>query len=209
MICPVCNAECPPRTVFCSHCHTTLVEGLAEADQIVEKAYPGSALVHLWRGEDAALHASLLQALTEAGIPLHEQAMGSGPSARPIDRLLDHVHPRFGFEVAVLSSHLAQAEVILEKLLNEGVADMSLPVKNAAEETLPKPRPLGSSIPTVELWSGEDKSLAGFLEAALRENGLAIRVDRHGLSQEIYVVPADQSRAREIVREIIEGAPPE
>ena len=151
MICPACNTEFPHGTVFCSRCHVTLVADVAEADEMVEKAYPGSALVQLWRGEDAALHASILEALAEANIPFYEQPLGSGPSARPIDQLLDHAHPRFGFEVAVLSSNLAEAEVILEKLLNEGPVDMALAADEEAAQAAPKAKSPAMGVATCEV----------------------------------------------------------
>ncbi len=209
MICPACNTEFPHGTVFCSRCHVTLVADLTEADELVEKAYPGSALVQLWRGEDAALHASISEALAEANIPFYEQPLGSGPSARPIDALLDHAHPRFGFEVAVLSSNLAEAEVILEKLLNEGPMDMALTANDAPEQARPKRRSAAIGMAISEVWSGEDESLAGFLGAALKENGIPVRVERHGQRAAVYTPPEEESRAREIIREIVEGAAPE
>jgi hypothetical protein len=185
------------------------VADLVEADEIVEKAYPGSALVQLWRGEDAALHASILEALAEANIPFYEQPLGSGPSARPIDKLLDHAHPRFGFEVAVLSSNLAEAEVILEKLLNEGPMDMALSADDVAEPVNRKLKLPSSGAATCEVWSGDDENLAGFLGAALKENGIVVRVERHGQRVTVYVPPDEESGAREIAREIVESAPPE
>ncbi len=209
MVCPACNQEFPHGTVFCNRCHVTLVADLIEADELIEKAYPGSALVQLWRGEDAALHASILEALAEAGIPFYEQPLGSGPSARPIDALLDHAHPRFGFEVAVLSSHLAEAEAILERLLKEGPVDMALTANEAAEQAKPKRRSAAMSMAISEVWSGEDESLAGFLGVALKENGIPVRVERHGQRAAVYAPPEDEGRAREIIREIVEGAPPE
>jgi len=209
MLCPSCNAKFPHGTVFCSRCHVTLINDLAEADETVEKAYPGSALVHLWRGEDAALHASLLEALTAAGIPFYEQPLGAGPSARPIDRLLEHAHPRFGFEVAVLSSRLAQAEVILEKLLHEGPVDMALAADDANERATPLGRKSASGLATCEVWAGEDETLAGFLEAALRENQITVRMESHGQRSSIYAPPEEELRAKEIIQEIVEGAPPE
>jgi len=187
----------------------TLVDDLAEADAVVEKAYPGSALVHLWRGEDAALHASLVTALEEAGIPFYEQPMGSGPSARPIDQLLDHAHPRFGFEVAVLSSNLAEAEVILEKLLKEGPVDMGLAVEEDAAQAAPRVKSPANSQATCEVWSGDDATLAGFLGTALKENRIPVRVERHGQKTAVYAAAEEEVRAREIVREIVEAAPPE
>jgi hypothetical protein len=208
MVCPACNREFPHGTVFCSRCHVTLIADLSEADEIVEKVYPGSALVQLWRGEDAALHSSLFEALAEAAIPFYEQPLGSGPSARPIAELLDHAHPRFGFEVAVLSSNLAEAEVILEKLLNEGPVDMGLVVDEDAAQAVPKVKSRAIGQATCEVWSGEDESTAGFLGAALKENRIRVRVERHGQNASVYAPPEDEGRAREIVREIIEGAPP-
>lgn len=141
MQCPACNKQFPQGTVFCSRCHATLIEDVAEADEFIEKAYPGSALVHFWRGEDAALHASLLEALRNAGISFYEQPLGSGPSARPIDHLLDHSHPQFGFEVAVLSSCLAEAEIILEKLLRDQWTWRS-PQKKVTSRQSPRPERL-------------------------------------------------------------------
>ena len=209
MICPACNTEFPHGTVFCKRCHVTLVADMTEADELVEKAYPGSALVQLWRGEDAALHASILEALAEANIPFYEQPLGSGPSARPIDQLLDHAHPRFGFEVAVLSSNLAEAEVILEKLLKEEPVDMALTANDAAEQVKPKHRSAAIGRAISEVWSGEDESLAEFLAAALKENGIPVRVERHGQRATVYAPPDEESRAQEIIREIVEGAPPD
>ena len=209
MVCPSCNAKFPHGTVFCSHCHVTLINDLAEADEVVEKAYAGSALVHLWRSEDAALHASLLEALAEAGISFYEQPLGTGPSARPIDRLLDHAHPRFGFEVAVLSSHLAEAEIILERLLYEKPVDMALAAKEGDVRANPKTRKSTSGAATCEVWSGEDESLAGFLGTALRENQIPVRMESHGERRAIYSPLEDEVRAREIIKEIVEGVPPE
>src|SRR5713226_7222739 len=209
MICPACNTEFPHGTVFCSRCHVTLVADVAEADEIVEKAYPGSALVQLWRGEDAALHASILEALAEANIPYYEQPLGTGPSARPIDQLLDHAHPRFGFEVAVLSSNLGEAEVILERLLNEGPVDMGLVADDEAAQAAPRVKSSAIGQATCEVWSGEDENLAWFLGAALKENSIPVRVEGHGEQAAVYAPPEDEARAREIIREIVEGAPPE
>lgn len=209
MRCPACHAEFPRGTVFCSRCHVTLLSDLAEADEAVEKAYPGSALVHLWRGEDAALHGALLAALGEAGIAFYDQPLGSGPSARPMDQLLDHAHPRFGFEVAVFSSNLAAAEMILERLLNEGPVDMALAARESVVAARPMARSSATGNATCQVWAGEDEVLVGFLEAALKENGIPVRVERHGQNVAVSVSPEDERRSKEIIQEIMEGVPPE
>ena len=48
-----------------------------------------------------------------------------------------------------------------------------------------------------------------FLVAALHENGINCRVDQQGTRAKLYVLPDDAARAREIVREVVEGLPPE
>jgi hypothetical protein len=209
MICPACKKGFPHGTVFCSHCHTTLVEGLAEADEIVEKAYPGSSLVHLWTGENPVLHGALLEALEKAGIPFYEQPLGTGPMPGTVIKDLRHHSPeppRFGFEVAVLSSNLAAAETILESVQNQTPVDMELQASDSAGT---RSKSSGSGLPTCMVWSGEDESLAGFLGQALKENEIPVLVEAHGQQRSILVPPEEEILAREIVREIVEGQPPE
>jgi len=43
----------------------------------------------------------------------------------------------------------------------------------------------------------------------LRENQIHARFEKANGSNAIYVMPDDEVRAREIVREVVEGAPPE
>ena len=210
MVCPTCRKEFPRGTVFCSRCHTTLVEGLAEADEQVERAYPGSSLVQLWAGEDAVIHASLLESLEKAGIPFYEQPLGTGPSAGPVGELRHHVpeQPRFGFEVAVLSSNLALAETVLEAVLKQTPVDMELKASDSPTPSARVSNSRDSRVATCEVWSGEDESLAGFLRQALKENRIPVAVEAHGQQTTICVPPSEQHLAREIIREILEGVPP-
>lgn len=62
---------------------------------------------------------------------------------------------------------------------------------------------------TCEIWSGTDKRLWEFLEAGLKENGIASRVERQGEKATIYASRVDEAAACDIVREIVEGVPPE
>ena len=61
----------------------------------------------------------------------------------------------------------------------------------------------------VEVWSGNDDRMAQFLTASMRENEIPIHLENLGEHSKICVSTANEKRAREIVREIIEGAPPE
>jgi hypothetical protein len=62
---------------------------------------------------------------------------------------------------------------------------------------------------TCEIWRGLEERLAGFLEGALHESEILMRAEIDGGETRIYLRPSDERRAREIVREIVEGAPPE
>ena len=62
---------------------------------------------------------------------------------------------------------------------------------------------------TVKVWSTENGDPSDFLVAALHENEIHCRVERKGLRAELYVLPEDEARAREIVREVVDGRPPE
>ena len=210
MFCPTCKKEFPHGTVFCSRCHATLVEGLAEADELVEKAYPGSALVQLWAGEDAVVHTLLLEGLKKADIPFYEQPFGTGPSAGPVEELRHHAPsaPRFGFEVAVLSSTLAAAESVLETVLNQKPVDMELPALDSGGPARETTKSGVSGSATCEVWTGEDEHLAAFLTQALKENRIPVLVEKRGQQTAVSVPPEEETLAREIIREIAEGAPP-
>jgi hypothetical protein len=62
---------------------------------------------------------------------------------------------------------------------------------------------------TVEVWSGDQPELCEMIAASLQENQIHCRLNNPGDKCVLFVLPNDKTRAHEIVREIIEGAPPE
>lgn len=60
-----------------------------------------------------------------------------------------------------------------------------------------------------EVWSGEEPETAEFIAASLQINQIQFRQDLNGGKHALYVFAEDESRAREIVREVVEGVPPE
>jgi hypothetical protein len=176
-------------------------------------AYPipedQGSLVLVWAGEDPALHATLLEQLESAGIRYSDKVLGDDEVAPTADPLPIDWKPRFGFEVAVLSADFAAARAILETLLDEEPADLEIPAQDQAPSAEP---PLVSATelhPTVEVWSGTDDRIAQFLTAAMQENEIPIHLEPAGDVTTVLVSAANEARAREIVREITEGAPPE
>ena len=173
------------------------------------KPLPQGSLVLLWAGEDPSVHAALMEQLESAAIPFVDKSLGDDEVAPTADPLPIDWKPRFGFEVAVFSPHLPAAQRILEKLLEEEPQDLELP----AQEEVPGAEPPLVSIaephPTAEVWTGNDDKIAQFLTAALQENEIPIHLENPGDQTKIFVSAANEARAREIVREIVDAAPPE
>ena len=167
------------------------------------------SLVMLWAGENPAVHANLLEELQAAGIPFADKSLGDDEVAPTADPLPIDWKPRFGFEVTVLSTDLAAAKEMLEKLLDEEPADVEIP---ARDDVAAAERPLlvaTETHPAVEIWNGNDDRMSQFLTSAMQENEIPMHLENPGEQTRIFVSAANEKRAREIVREIVEGAPPE
>jgi hypothetical protein len=165
-------------------------------------------LVLLWAGEDPALHAALLEQLEVADIAYSDKTIGDDEVAPTADPLPIDWKPRFGFEVAVSSLDLAAGQQILEALLSEEPADLEIPAQDEATSAEPSLVVATEEHGTVEVWSGSDERIAQFLTAAMQENEIPIHLENPGEQTGIYVSAANEKRAREIVREVVEGAPP-
>ena len=209
MICPKCKAEYRQRFTRCVDCDVDLVVRPAETERSVANARPSGTLAPLWEGEDLALHTTLLEHLESAGIRYFDQPMGVYPGARRGDHFPIQPMTRFGYQVAVLSSDLKAARGILEKLLEEERGILTLPEDGKEIAGTTERVTATDERPTCEVWVGQDERLAGFVRDALSENEILVRVETSAVGTKIHVRPGEEARAREIVREIVEGAPTE
>lgn len=210
MFCPQCRVEYRPGFTHCTDCDVDLVDALPEVENESPQTLPGGSLEILWEGDDLALFKRLLDELEAAGIRYFDQALSVYPGVRRRDQFPVQPLMRFGYQVAVLSSNLEKGRRILEWLRQEKPRDMEIPVFDEDQIVAQqKPAPHGSAALTCEIWSGTDKGLAEFLEAALEENGIKLRVEQGGKNTMIYASSVDEVAARDIVREIVEGVPPE
>jgi hypothetical protein len=170
---------------------------------------PQDSYVRLWSGENPDLHDALLDRLQSAGIPFVDRPFGADQIAPTADPLPIDARPRFGFTVSVPSRQLRQARQILESLLDqEPLTDLELP---AADITLPGsqlPPAAKEEKPSVGIWTGTDRQTCKFLTASLQENEIRYECKKAASGTTIYVPPSQAPRAREIVREITEAAPP-
>ena len=62
---------------------------------------------------------------------------------------------------------------------------------------------------TIEVWSGEENQMAQMLKTCLTENGIGSVVTEADGRSKLCVLPAAELRAKEIVRQVVDGAPPQ
>jgi hypothetical protein len=230
MFCPQCKAEYRQGFTRCADCDVDLVWELPpEALAVRSQGEPGDPnedpFCSFWKGEDPRVHAELCSVLDEAGIP-HNTVFRR-------DHLFNlRNYP--AYEVGVPFSMFERAEnAVKEAYGAEDVQDVAagefkglLAERNAntirklpetltpsPEEDIPGPPSAGEGADwfpedaTVRVWHTDSGEAGDFLVAALHENGIRCRMDRSGESGELYVLPEDGKRAREIVREVVEGRP--
>jgi hypothetical protein len=208
MICPNCKSEYRPGFTSCSDCHVELVEKLPPGDS------PTSFAV-LWRGEEPIFRDLLIEELDRAGIRY---------AAIPLDAYLRHsadpinlrIGPRFGFVVSVATSDLAASQNILENLLVREPESVSLPDARdesdqfASGEVQDMPLHWDRESATLEVWTGNDRRRARFLEASLGEIGIPSRVLEDNAERlSVLVRPEDATPARELLNQIAEASVPE
>ena len=179
-----------------------------------------------WKGEDARVHAELCEVLEEAGIPHNTvfrrdhlfnfrnfPAYEVGVPFSLYERAEQAVKQAYGADdVEDVGSAELQAP-----LLERPRAPRELPevLSQPPEENIPGPPNAGEAADwypedaTAKVWSSERGELSEFLVAALHENGIRCRLDARSGEAALYVLAEDETRAREIVHEIVEGRPPE
>jgi hypothetical protein len=228
MYCPSCGAEYRAGFTTCSDCQVELVNEPAIAGVPGVRGAPsqsgGFALI--WSGGNPQTHEAIREALEHAGI-----------DARTI-RAEEHLilawsHARF--EIWVPAEQAEQAHELLQQLGSgeepePGEADAS---EIPAEDDEPEgesdgereARARGPAHPdaaAAEAWAGGDAEMGAMIRASLRENGIYFSAgpdkpdgpepqnesEGDAPGEGIFVLPEDEARAREIVREIVEGTPP-
>lgn len=216
MFCPVCKSEYREGFTRCNDCNVALVASLPSSGG--DSSGPPSVLDSpqlLWQGTDEMLLARLTASLTDAKIPYHE---GDAP-ARLFYRSLDPPLQLW----TLTKDHQAALQIL--KSLGGDVGDSDaeesdIAAEEDSEDILPEEAP-GPEVDdivedfqpkdaTVEVWRGDSSSSADTFRDCLLENGIGCVIDNPTANEEsLRVLPKDETRAREIIREIIEGTPPE
>jgi hypothetical protein len=220
MFCPVCRYEFRRGFTRCNECGVDLVDALPSEDSqpAAGGSNPSIQMVSptlLWQGFNSAAFTDIRMALDSAGIPYNREQLDA--------RLLytDHYDP---LEIWVPAANLPEAKKIVEEVLSRGdSAATSSQQPNDAYE-LPADdgeraddirsenvvRELDPEDATAEVWSGADATTAEMLKSCLAEIGIACYVAcPESGSLAVRVLPEDEKRASAIVRQVVEGVPPE
>lgn len=227
MFCPVCKAEYRLGFKECSDCGVPLVENLDDASAPSNDAEAQESAELLWTGTQTRLFSEICRALDDARLPYHKASRDVGP----LPGLTQSV-----FAVFVHRGDFGAAKAVLEDLQRQREFRPSAMDDHADENEPNEALSAGGEIPeaeeaesnalenqsrefvpeyfnpedaTVEVWSGADPGMAEALRLSLRENGIGSTVTRGAGGTRVSVLPADEPRAREIIREIIEAASPQ
>jgi hypothetical protein len=234
MICPQCRAEYRQGFTVCTDCDVPLVPQYETGSALEAPAPPAEPgdpnedpFCAFWKGDDRRLHAELTSVLDAGNIP-HK-------TVRRQDHLFNlNNYP--AFQIAVPFSFYERAEHAIKEAFDLDASDpdavqsltasplpsdryrrnQKLPalLSPPADEAIPGPPSAGEASDwfpedaNVAIWSGDDLSLQEMLTASLNENKIYCRSDATSERIAIFVLPADEPRAREIVREVCEASPP-
>jgi hypothetical protein len=210
MICPNCKCEYIRGVTECADCGVPLIDAL---DPGISAHVADDAIVSVWEGDDPGDGAAVEDAFKKAGIPV--LARGSTgyfifPSMRPKT------------EICVSSAHAEQARKIVadmeasdvpEEMTEAECASIELPESDLADSDAQSTqlqdlsRDWYDDDPIAEAWNGESEDFADGLIVCFREVGIASRKLSEGNHWRVVVRPEQESRAKEIVREVVEARP--
>lgn len=212
MFCPLCKAEYREGFTRCNDCDVALVDSLGSPGGDDPQSTLASPL-KLWEGQDAAFFTRLTAALAEAKIPYHE----GDTSTRLLYRSLQP--PLSVWTLA--NDHEAALQVLKSISGSEGESsENSTDVEDQADEAL-REESEGPEVDdivddfypedaTAEVWRGESNGSAEVFRDCLLENGIGCVIDDASPNEQcLRVLPTQEARAREIIREILDGTPPE
>jgi hypothetical protein len=209
MFCPECRAEYRAGFKTCSDCHVDLVDELPAASAVAVTASDAN-LQQVWNGasqEDCVMYCTELR---EAQIPYqviqHHQQV--------VKRVED------SYRIGVAPEFFERAKKIIEVGLDDSTDPEMNPDAEPAAQDDKSPTDVDDEhldwkdeAPTdavVEVASQPSRDAADLMVIALRENDIESRITvLPDGARKIFVTPDDESRAREIIREVESGDPPE
>jgi hypothetical protein len=213
MICPNCQCQYIRGVTQCPECDVPLVDELPDPDGLSLGDVP---IVAIWRGKDPAEFERVEEALDSAGILYTAPAAKSSFSFMPTEPSM---------EVWVAETDQDQARKILadlddrahpDELTPEEAESLALPESegpddgDAADDQPPAlTEHWYEDGPVAEVWNGDSDEFAETLVACLREVGIASHKFSEANHSRLVVSQKQETRAREVVREVVDATPPE
>lgn len=203
--CPMCGAEYAAAYERCSVCGSALVAEQFRGRPLTD-AEKSDRLELVWRGGDPVALSRAVALLRNAGIRHHVQACS--------DHLVfELAMPLPKYNIRVLHKDSSRAFELLAAVQDPPFFGYKVSPdfpENGGQ--LPQPREASpkSDLTTQEVWTGGDVSLACLLQDCFAENRITCKIGgiAPGLLR-LSVLPRDEARAREIIRQVLEGAPSE
>jgi hypothetical protein len=213
MFCPECKIEYRPGFTRCSDCEVDLVDMVPNED-----LSPDESLMLLWECADQAECLDVCKDLRNADIRYKVEQIPYEKSAR--------MRVTWRYRILILPDDLGRAK----KVLNIDAPQNTIPPSDTDDEEVADPTvelaDAGASLTddfkrrdayldpwypedaTVKVWSQKTDDFSVGIERSLDANYIHCRCDSDDSgAKQIFVRPEDESFAREIVREIIEGTP--
>lgn len=212
MFCPLCKAEYRRGFTHCADCDVDLVDTLQQ-----EPESTGLANRIIWMGDNQETCVALCLQLKNAGIRYQVfEAMKSRSARMTVTWKYELVVPVEDEERAKELLELPETVVEESSELTEEDEDQALMEWPEGKESTPGTVRKGSSYlgpwypeeATVEVWTETPTFTSDLIEMSLKENQIRARVEipEDGLKK-VFVLPEDESAAREIIREIVEDVP--
>jgi hypothetical protein len=235
MFCPNCKVEYAIGSRECSDCSMPLVENLP-ADNASSSASDPDEMEVLWSGTNKRFAAVLTNALDRADLLYGDKAvklefLPASPgvvrrvSVRRGDREAAEQILQDLIDGKPLEPNDAarDAAIVNPWRLNRRVLGRASDDESSfdVEYRLPDPGWTGSPTPddiiedfdadkaTCEVWAGENSNVAAYLNDCLRGVGIGCVAVPDGARVRVLVMPATETRAREIVREVVDAEPSE
>ena len=238
MFCPVCKYEYRRSFTHCNDCDVDLVDALPSEEEVDHKLRtPADEMAQptlLWKGASGGTFSAITAALDAAKIPYNREDLDARLVFSSEFSELEIWVPAANFSdaQAVLDDVLnSTANAALPPdLTNEIPAEDDEGADDIRHEAL---KELYADDATAEIWSGKaannvtnnaatsatsnaavnaankDALMAEILKSCLAEIGVACYVDRPESGPiAVRVLPEDEARAKEIVRQVINAAPP-
>ncbi len=208
MFCPNCKCEYIRGVTECADCGVPLVDALEP-----EEANPARdvRIVSVWQGDDPSEYERVKTALEQAGIESLDRDSKSFNPFIPLGSSL---------EIFVSTADRdAARKIILDEdgaidpneLTPEGIEALTLPESD--QPNIEGPQDLSAEWyeddPVSDVWNGDSEGFADNVTMCLREVGIASRKSSEAGRWKVVVRPAQEPRAKEIVRELVEASPPE